>query len=103
MENTKKKLKKFLQIQKINNLKEEILMNDQNKKISLNKVYEPKRNLSPNIFFRNNQTPQVYNNIQSRYLDCYNIEEKKYENLIKDYKSELTLKKKKIYYFHLLK
>ena len=95
MENTKKKIKKFLQIQKINNLKEEILMNDQNKKISLNKVYEPKKNLSPNIFFRNNQTPQVYNNIQSRYLDYYNIEEKKYDNLIKDYKSELSFKKKK--------
>ena len=85
VELAKKKFNSFLKERKINNLKNEILMNQHKKKISIHKIFEPEKNYHSKIFLRNIHSPRSYSNIRSRYLDYENLDDKKYENQIRNF------------------
>ena len=85
LEFTKRKFNNFIKERKVNNLKEEILMNEHKKKISIYKIFEPEKNYNSKIFLRKVHSPQSYSNIRSRYLDYDNLDENKYESQIKNF------------------
>ena len=68
----KRKNEKYLkiskQMRKLRKLKGEILMKDHKKKYSINKTFEPKKEVSANIFLRE-ETKNI--DAKSRYLNCF--------------------------------
>ena len=68
----KKKNEKYLimskQMRKLRKLKGEILMKDHKKKYSINKTFEPKKEVSANIFLREDNKNM---DAKSRYLNCF--------------------------------
>ena len=68
----RRKNEKYLQIskqmRKLRKLKGEILMKDHKKKYSINKTFEPKKEVSTNIFLREDNKNM---DAKSRYLNCF--------------------------------
>ena len=88
-----KYLKSLKQMRKLRKLKGEILMKDHKKKYSINKTFEPKKEVSSNKFYRDDNKNA---DAKSRYLDCFK------PKILDNYYSltDIKTKKKKITLFN---